>query len=763
MTKQDALFFQPHQYTLTKDLVTSLISLLDLQNKSKVLVIEFGTQISGDTSLDGHDIVYIQNSEPHKELVKKIETNGPYDGVILLPVFSSLQTQLKPPTGWEVVGKFTTEDWLIAHAFNNLKSSGSITALVPNGLLTNHGRQIMRRELINCGLVMVSAIPTDLIYRDLKRVQVSTALLLVRNGYQGSDRQITFVNFGNYATLPSKDDWVNITAGEMNLDDDIVRVHIPNLKDHDYRLDPQYYDPAYLQIKAPQGFVEVSLDEIADIRGGFMAKKEERTEIQNSENSLPYLQVRHILNNGTIASHPLWVDSTQIPSFKERVALPGDILVTVAGTIGKAVLVPVSYGKGVFFDTSIRRIRISDESIKPEWVFQFFQSEIGQLQFRRLTSGSTIPQITTPVLETMSIFLPTRRGETGDVKGREAPTDISDNRAQANLIASAIQENVVDYLRNINPHEENWNENIEKTLSNLIKNLIPKPLDKLILEDFPTPIAIPYRRFNMARYNYYERLDRMISLVESCVYLVFHVLLTDYCRHHWKNQINLSNEARQSLKGTQSIDYRLRFIDEVLNYAQSGSINLFMPELSTTEIVEIGNKLRNEVRNPISHSAPGSEPFVRSLIDKYAPSVTKLLESFRFLSDYTLCRVRNHYFQNGEWYYQAEIYRGAEYDLNIQENILAGDSNDSELITAERDHLILLSPDAETLDMHPFYQLYFGNETARESHLCFYKHRQGNRLVGESIRSSVEVTLLGIEDFQTLTGVNIGSSGQDIQ
>jgi hypothetical protein len=265
----------------------------------------------------------------------------------------------------------------------------------------------------------------------------------------------------------------------------------------------------------------------------------------------------------------------------------------------------------------------------------------------------------------------------------------------------------------------------------------------------------------MARYNNYERLDRMVSLVESCVYFVFHVLVVDYCVHEWAGKINLSKDAIRALKGVQSIDYRLKFIKELIDAARNDVITLFMPELVDTPVVEVGNKLRDEVRNPISHSAPGSEPFVQSLIDKYLPNVNQLLEALRFLGGYTLCRVRNHYFQNRKRRFQVEIYRGAEYDLNLREGSIRSETGDSELITAERDHLVVLSPDAEILDLHPFYQLYFGDETAREPHLCFYKYRRGNQLVGESVRSGVEISLLGIDDFQELTGVTIGSNNQD--
>ncbi len=753
------------RFQVTSELVRSMVSLLNLPASAKVLVIEFGNQVASLATQEGYEIIHIQSNENIDGQINKIKANGPYDGAIILPAFSAIQASLsfaEPPKGWVDLRHPVTEDWLIATATNSLKPDGALTALVPNGLLSNFGRQAMRKGLLQRGLTLVAKIPPDLLFRDYRQVQVSTALILLNRNRTDSSRFITFVDWINYADLPEKETWQEIIAGALSLEDAIVRVHFSDLKEA-YRLDPQYYDPAYLLIKPPQGYVEFSLDEIADIRGGFMCPKEDRSETKNTEKSLPYLQVRHILYTGELAAKVFWIEPSKVPDFEARLAKLGDILITVSGTVGKVAIVPEMYSEGVFFDTSIRRVRVNHDYAKPDWVFQFLQSELGQLQFRRLTSGTAQPQITSPDLESMRVFLPApHEGTAGKEIKEPKTTDITGNQALPNLFADAIQENVVEYLRNVKPNDTEWKEIIEKTLRSAIEGLIPKPLGKVILEDFPAPIAIPYRRFNMARYNSYERLDRMVSLVESCVYFVFHVLLVDFCTHGWQSQITLSKESKQALKGMQSIDYRLKFIKEVFEAAQSGSVTLFMPELVNTDIVEVGDKLRDEVRNPISHSAPGSEPYVRSLIDKYLPSVNKLLESLRFLADYTLCRIRTYYYQNGSWRYQAEIYRGAEYDVNIEESRVTEDSAEGKLIQADCDHLVILSPDDETLDIHPFYQLYFGDETARESHLCFYKHRQGKRLVGESIRSSVEVTLQGTEDFQVLTGVNIGGTGQDV-
>lgn len=758
------------------DLTSVMVSLLDLRPSSKVLVVELGNTMASLLSVQGHQVTWIRSDEDLDSQINQIVKNGPYDGAILGPIFAAQQPSLPMPNGWRNLKKTFSEDWLIAYAVENLVFDGSLVSLVPNGLLSNYSRMNLRKVLVERGLTLVATMPQGLTFNLLNISSVG--LVLVKRNLTHKERPVVFMAIENSDSLALLKQWKEL--GSTKIRGDIagftsVAILVKDLSD-EYRLDPQYYDPTYLQIKAPEGFYEITLGEIAEIKGGVSIDKNQRLEFVLN-NNVPYLQVRHITPDSNLSEKLLWVTAETLRSHESKSAKPGDILVTIAGTVGKVVIVPPTFTNGVLFDTSIRRLRITDETVTSESVLEFLRSDLGQLQFRRLTGGTAIPQITTPILELMRIFLPLKAVGTvispdtspveNFVKESEAsrettPVSISDTVTQATLIADAIQSQIVDYLRSVQPNDISWKTHFEKTLRSVSDEFLTKTLEETIFLDFPAPIAIFYRRFQMARYNYYERLDRMVSLVEACSYFVYHVLLSDYCHHNWQSQIPLSKDALQAFRGRQSIDYRLKFISEVCDAAREGTVTLFMPEVVDSKVVEVGDLLREQVRNPVAHSAPGSEPYVRSLIEGYLPHIEILLESLRFLSQYTLCRVRSHYYHKEQWSYQAEIYRGAEYDFNIQETNIAVilSEDNSRLIEAERDHLVLLSADNDILDLHPFYQLYFGDETCRESHLCFFKYRQASKLIGESIRSSVEVQLPGIERFQELTGIAVNADNQ---
>ena len=745
-------------YTPTAEVAEFLKSLLELKASAKVAVIDSDSDVSRILEKAGYSVTRIPDDGPLDEQIKQLKLEGPFDGAIVMPIFSSVQSDVPPPEGWGELKKTFREDWVLAYAINQLKPTGRLVALVPNGMLSNYGRLSTRQGLIDRGLTLVASIP-QLLLSGLNTHGTTGLIVLYRENID-PERQITFVDCAEDETLRPREFW-NRLQKDHNLAEMRVVYLKPTEITGDLRLDPQYYDPAYLQIKPPLGFIETELSDVAEIYGGYAVGKELREENKPTDGKVvPYLQVRHITPEGVIAQKVNWVRVRDVPNYQSRLAHPGDLLVTIAGTVGKVAIVPDQFKEGVLFDTSLRRVQINNTITTPQAVYKFLVSEIGQLQFRRRTGGTGIPQITTPVLKAMPIFLAEHSNEPLiEVEKSPIPHEVIKPPVQAEIIANAIEERVVKYLRNLGSEDTNWPENIDKVLQELTKNLIPKPLDRLILEDFPALISIPYRRYMMARFNHYERLDRMISLVESCIYFVFHVLLADYLKNDWHRSITLSADAKSAIKGRQSIDYRLKFIDEILNAAQANSVSLFVPELINCDIVRVGDLFRLDVRNPTAHSAPGSESYIQSVIHKYESEVENLLNSLKFLRNFTVCRIRSHFYRNQQWYYHAEFYRGAEYDVNIQESSISEVEEEVNLIPAEREHLVLLSADGETLDLHPFYQLYFGDETCRESHLCFAKYWQDDRAIGESIRSSLEVPLLDVEAFRRIRNLSASNSG----
>lgn len=740
-----------------------LLDLLDVAPKMNVATIGAGKRIARRLEDAGCSTTSIPSVAPLLQQILALHESGHFDRILALPRFGGrISLATMPPSGWESMGLSAEEDLLLAHTVDQLAPHGVLVVLVPNGLLTSLRRMPLRKLLIDHGLVLAAALERGSV---LGSFGVSFGLLVVRRDHVAPRRQITLVNSSAKADIPPKELIERALKNTSEAMDGIIRLDVERLEPP-FRIDPQYYDPAYLAIHAPKGYEDQELGAVAEIRGGYPLVRELRLDSKPADaEAIPYLQVRHIQPDGSIASNHIWVKTADVPNHNRYAAHPGDILMTVSGTIGKVAIVPESFTTGVLFDTSLRRIRPTSDLITPNDIYRFLRSDLGQLQCRRLTGGTAIPYISSADLASVRIFLPSTM-PSNDGTTKHSPPESSTigdktNQSEAVLIADMLEERVIKFLRNLDPEDRSWPTTVTRILNEITRDLGPKPLDRTVLEDFPAPIAIPYRRFLMARFNEYERLDRMINLVESCVYFVFHVLITEFHEGNWQDNIVLTRDAASAAKGRQSIDYRLKFIGEVLTHAEneSGATKLFIPELLKCRIVQIGDKLRTEVRNPISHSAPGSEPYVRSVVERHLSDVEALLESLRPLSNYSLCRIRRHYFKDGRWHNQAEVYRGAEYDINVQEDISSDSSELSPSIEAECDHLVLLNPDGDVLDLHPYYQIYFGDETCRESHLIYLKYRRSSEAVFESVRNGLEVSLPDVQGLHPVDDASVAGLG----
>jgi len=732
-----------------RELVDLMVGLAHLPTHAHVFVCEPDNTLSERMAAEGHHVVSVTQSDPWEMVSRRIHASNPFDAAILFPHFGQAKHSLRFPPGWPTQSRGFLEDHLIANVIDHLAPLGVMVALVPNGLLSNYGRKEFRRELVRRGIAAVASVPAEFLG---ERFTLSLiGIVYLERARVEPARRLVFFN-GDRGGLPELSYWERAVNGDIasGMREGVMLVDAQSI-DEETRLDPQYYDPEYLHIEAPAGYRNLALGEISETRGGYAVSRDARHESKDRAGLIPYLQVRHITANHQISDDTLWVETKAVNGIREKQALPGDILITVSGTVGKAVVVPKQYSDGVLFDTSLRRIRVTAEGVSADEVAGFLQSDIGQLQLRRLTGGSVIPYITTSGLEGVRVFLP----EVGSKHSEHEAPPVGDASAQAKILADSLRVQLIEPLLKVQPDDTGWRERFDSVLRKLAGDLLQKGLDAVVLEDFPAPLAIPYRRYLMAHHNPYEQLDRMVSVVEACVYFVFHVLLADFGRQKWK--LELTGPAKEAHKGKGSAYSRLVFIKQVLDAASEGKVTLYMPQLASSSVVKVGDMVRDNVRNPTAHSAPGSEPYIRSLVSKYQADVQDLLRSLSFLSDYKLCRIRYHHYRNGQWFYQAELYQGAEYDTNIQEMPLFASEDDldyeqPERIEADQDHLVLVSPDRDTLDLYPFYQLYYGDETCRESHLCFMKERESDGLTGESIRSGVEVSMPGKEDYFSASG-----------
>lgn len=287
---------------------------------------------------------------------------------------------------------------------------------------------------------------------------------------------------------------------------------------------------------------------------------------------------------------------------------------------------------------------------------------------------------------------------------------------------------------------------IAGTLRRVLKDIEPRSLDEQVLSDFPTPIALAWRRYRDARFNLYEQVLRLKDVFEATAFFVYNVMLADHLRNLDPDRYVVTDKgAREAWKGG-SMTARMDFVDALLSTAAKHSAtDLFVSRLVGTNVVDTVKALQTSFRNRVSHSATAGEGHQRLLIAQYAPIVESLLQDLSCLAALRLVRIPSFFYRHGKMERRIEIYRGVVPSVMEEPVKGAGLS-----IAAEHDHLVLLDGGDRMLDLYPMYQLVESEETRHERHLCFMKSARDKNLFGEDAHTSLELHLDGYDDFKKL-------------
>ncbi|NJL57158.1 hypothetical protein HC928_19990 [bacterium] len=162
------------------------------------------------------------------------------------------------------------------------------------------------------------------------------------------------------------------------------------------RWDFRYFDPKYLEVEKLLHEGEYPLEPL----GKFTRQ------IQNfgayslcnllkwveDENAIPYLRITNLKEDGIDWSDVLKIAPEvheQLPKLK---VYPGDILYSMAGTIGLTVLAPDDLGE-CNSNQTIAKIRLRSNTLDPSYLVTFLNSKLGRYQSERLANGQTVLNI----------------------------------------------------------------------------------------------------------------------------------------------------------------------------------------------------------------------------------------------------------------------------------------------------------------------------------------------------------------------------------
>jgi type I restriction enzyme R subunit len=492
------------------------------------------------------------------------------------------------------------------------------------------------------------------------------------------------------------------------------------------------------KIETPSDYLSFELDSIAEIIVGVSPKL---ASISEEKNSVSIISAKSLLPDGNIDFSIAQPTQLQLTGkFEKYVLKPKDILLQTfaSGAKIRISILPDKVDGTFVFAQSIIRIRVNSTKTSPEEVFSFLRSSTGQLLIRRYTvSGSTIPHISVQSLRNLPIYLPK--------PGKSAPETELSSAARAK---SQIEDVILPKLKKLqasNSKNETEQEEIARRLQQIASELAPPKLHERVVAFYPTPIAMPYRRFIDAKFNVYEQVLRLRDVYESIVHFLYNVMLADaFHRLDAKKYFVQDAGARRAYNGF-SMSSRLDFIKTILELAKDNSGNdLFISELINTSILDSAYQLQDDFRNKISHTATATESQQINLIKTYQPVVDAILSDLDFLANYRMVRIPSLHNKHGNLYYRMEVYIGVVPDM-LEEPL-----TDEKITKIDSEHLAILDADNNALDLYPMYQRLASDETHHETHVCFFKQRKAKSLLleGESVQGAFPVNLNGYDEFE---------------
>lgn len=158
---------------------------------------------------------------------------------------------------------------------------------------------------------------------------------------------------------------------------------------------PMFYYPFYIETirEMKKKFETVKLDSqaIPIKRGVEVGSKEYKRYLQKQEDDVPFVRTSDIVNY-TIDDFPDYYVRRQLLDFYRQDLLENDILFANDGKIGASAM--IVKGDECIFQSHLRRVRLLEGTLNPEFVFAFLNTTFALFQiYRRIYIQSTISTI----------------------------------------------------------------------------------------------------------------------------------------------------------------------------------------------------------------------------------------------------------------------------------------------------------------------------------------------------------------------------------
>lgn len=167
---------------------------------------------------------------------------------------------------------------------------------------------------------------------------------------------------------------------------------------HDFRrLDEKLTNCKYPVVKLQELVLEQG--GVKDGPGGWLISKAEYV-----EHGIPMLRGVNVLSGDIDLSNVIYISEEKNRQLSASEVLPGDILITMRGTFGRAAIVPHSIPKANL-NAAVCRIRLKDTSLS-EYVMWYLNSQIAYKQFKRHGTKAVQDDLNLGYIKSLKVILP---------------------------------------------------------------------------------------------------------------------------------------------------------------------------------------------------------------------------------------------------------------------------------------------------------------------------------------------------------------------
>ena len=163
---------------------------------------------------------------------------------------------------------------------------------------------------------------------------------------------------------------------------------------------------------------ELALNDCGAFKIGPFGSSLKKSELVGT--GIPVVGIENILPNQFVKGFRRFITLKKFEELSDYEILPGDVLVTTMGTIGRAAAVPPGLGIAIF-DSHLFRMRVDTNLVYPPYLCYAVNSDLVVSQLSQMARGAIMDGLNTTILRECEIPLP----------------DLSEQKRTANLLQQA--------------------------------------------------------------------------------------------------------------------------------------------------------------------------------------------------------------------------------------------------------------------------------------------------------------------------------------